>query len=697
MKTITRLLATAALLFGIVGGVSSVKAERSYASLSSSNWWAQAEWKSGSNTMTWSGVWAPPSGSNGTWYFIETGFANCDITGYDYFHATLSNFSDNVDHIWLRIKQGNDNYADAKLFAGDNNIDLKALAAANPGVNFHNVTDITIWGAREALTGKIIDGDNKASVVLTDVYMVKPDAPFDVTTASGFGDEITALDYITGGTKFVISDNGTKAKYFYTNNENENANVANVPSDSYFYFTLEPYTGDDVAGAYWIKITNAAGDGYPRGSDGTSNYYLNAVLSYAEVVISGTKDGWGGNKKDALWYVTYDAEKGFSFQNVFRKDNGGNSWLAIDKNFAKDQQYLKLYKSIEFTSTTMYPANDEIFALANATGYDSETGILENGGWTFDTPVDLSNWDYLIITVENTSRTTDTYIKITDNDGNYVQQNQYDPGNQPQMYFGTWNNHNAACISMDYLKNDKGLDISKIKSLSFSGQALKISSVYLTNYKNTKLGPSRGRYVKYVVGDEVRNYDAEGVGKFGTICLPYKASCAGAEVYSIVSGNASGITLTKVNGLLEAGKPYFYKASDETGNEEGKHNVNFFRADFERYDAATPVISNGLVGTFASMTAPTDSYVLSKNKLYKVNSSVTVGANKAYLDLSMIPTDNPSAARSIILSFDEATGVKELKNSGVEKLKSFYNLKGQRVIAPTKGLSIVNGKKVVIK
>ena len=541
-----------------------------------------------------------------------------------------------------------------------------------------------------------------ASVVVTDVYMVKPDAPFDVTTG-GFGTEITKLSDITGGTKFVIG-NGTNAKYFYTNNENENANVANVPSDSYFYFTLEPYTGDDVDGAYWIKITNAAGDGYPRGSDGTSNYYLNAVFSYADVVISGTKDGWGGNKKDALWYVTYNPEKGFSFRNVYRSENNKSSWLAIDKYFATDQQYLKLYKSIEFTSTTMYPANDEIFALANATGYDPETGILENGGWTFETPVDLSNWAYLIITVENTSRTTDTYIRITDNDGNYVQQNQYDPGNQPQMYFGTWNNHNAACISMDYLKKDKGLNISKIESLSFSGQALKISSVYLTNYKNTKLGPSRGRYVKYVVGDEVRNYDAEEVGKFGTICLPYKASFAGAEVYSIASKDGNSISLTKVNGLLEAGKPYFYKASDVTGNEEGKHNVNFFRADFERYDAATPVISNGLIGTFTETTAPDGAnyWILSGNKLYDTEGctgedAVTVGANKAYINTSLI-VNAPSASRSAFIMFDEATGIKAVQGNDVTvKQEGIFNLNGQRLNQLKKGLNIVNGKKVMVK
>ena len=169
--------------------------------------------------------------------------------------------------------------------------------------------------------------------------------------AISLGDEITSLPGITDGTKFIISDNGTKAKYFYGTssndggNENKNAELASIPADAYFYFTLEAYTGDDIENAYWIKITNADGEGYPYGSDGASYYYLNAVLVYTDVVISGTKNGWGGNKKDALWYVTYDAENGFSFQNVYRADAGSKSWLAIGNNFETSQQYLKLYSA----------------------------------------------------------------------------------------------------------------------------------------------------------------------------------------------------------------------------------------------------------------------------------------------------------------------------------------------------------------
>ena len=251
---------------------------------------------------------------------------------------------------------------------------------------------------------------------------------------------------------------------------------------------------------------------------------------------------------------------------------------------------------------------------------------------------------------------------------------------------------------MDYLRINKDLDISNISSLELTGEGLKISSVYLTDYAHPSLA-TRDRWNYYVAGDVVRSYDSEGVGKFGTICLPYVASCAGAEVYSIEGKVGNSLTLNKVTGLLEAGKPYFYKASDVTGKDADVHNVNFFRADLEKFDAASAGTDNGLIGTFSSTKAPLNSYVLSRNKLYQVDKAdaVTVDANKAYVDLTAITT--PSLARgNVFIDFDEPTGIKTVKGSEeMSKESVFFDLQGRRVAQPVKGMYIVNGKKVMVK
>ena len=87
-------------------------------------------------------------------------------------------------------------------------------------------------------------------------------------------------------------------------------------------------------------------------------------------------------------------------------------------------------------------------------------------------------------------------------------------------------------------------------------------------------------------------------------------------------------------------------------------------------------------------------FVLSNGTFKEVYSSGnTIPAGKAYLQL---PTST-SSARDISFSFDdEPTGINKVQ--GIEqKDDSYYNLQGQRVNLPMKGLYIINGKKVVVK
>ena len=82
-----------------------------------------------------------------------------------------------------------------------------------------------------------------------------------------------------------------------------------------------------------------------------------------------------------------------------------------------------------------------------------------------------------------------------------------------------------------------------------------------------------------------------------------------------------------------------------------------------------------------------------KNPVFKQSTGGTLAAGKAYLVM-------PAGARELTVSFDEegnTTAIEELKDSKIEELKSCFNLNGQRVAQPTKGLYIVNGRKVVVK
>ena len=98
--------------------------------------------------------------------------------------------------------------------------------------------------------------------------------------------------------------------------------------------------------------------------------------------------------------------------------------------------------------------------------------------------------------------------------------------------------------------------------------------------------------------------------------------------------------------------------------------------------------------TISQTDGDNTNFVLSSGTFKKVNSvgGNTILAGKAYLQL---PTSTP--APSITISFDdEATGINMVYGEDL-KVNGYYNLQGQRVSQPTKGLYIINGKKVIVK
>jgi hypothetical protein len=84
--------------------------------------------------------------------------------------------------------------------------------------------------------------------------------------------------------------------------------------------------------------------------------------------------------------------------------------------------------------------------------------------------------------------------------------------------------------------------------------------------------------------------------------------------------------------------------------------------------------------------------------LYRIADGTRHAAGKAYLQLPKAWLTS-GAARAIGLRFDDEEDMefgKELPADDVAPV-IIYDLQGRRVTTPTKGIFIVNGKKVVIK
>lgn len=158
---------------------------------------------------------------------------------------------------------------------------------------------------------------------------------------------------------------------------------------------------------------------------------------------------------------------------------------------------------------------------------------------------------------------------------------------------------------------------------------------------------------------------------------------ANTEVYQ-VSLSGTSLTLTKVaDRIVNAGQGVVMKSTAA--------NIVLLTAATQ---SATSYAANSLTGTDTQLTNPGNAYVLGNGDsgvgFYRLSDTGTIGAHKAYL------TYDGATARDF-LGFDaETTGIHAVQGSR-SVIDGYYNLSGQHVAQPGKGLYIVNGKKFVIK
>ena len=122
-------------------------------------------------------------------------------------------------------------------------------------------------------------------------------------------------------------------------------------------------------------------------------------------------------------------------------------------------------------------------------------------------------------------------------------------------------------------------------------------------------------------------------------------------------------------------------------------------------DAVDAVTGNDLMAGTGVAVATTDgeytnmilNNIDSKIGFYFANGQ-TVATNRAYLHIATtLAPDAVGGSRMVMVFGDEATGIESVKSEEIKVKSEVFNLKGQRVSQPTKGLYIVNGKKVIMK
>ncbi len=254
-----------------------------------------------------------------------------------------------------------------------------------------------------------------------------------------------------------------------------------------------------------------------------------------------------------------------------------------------------------------------------------------------------------------------------------------------------------------------------IKGNSFSGGTFTVqTSTDGTNYTDlasyTTLGDTQTeefnnlaadvRYIKWIytnkssgnvglgninvkAGIQVAISDAEYV-TFSNIHAVDFSSTAMTVYTAAINDSKTAVTLTEV-----ASKKVPANTAVILNGEKGTYTGTLI-------ETADALGNNDLLVSDGTVKGSANTYVLAKDAtkgvgFYVLSSEVTIPAGKAYLQTVA------GAPEFLSFVFDsQTTGINKV-NGSETMVNGYYNLAGQRVAKPTKGLYIVNGKKVVIK
>lgn len=195
---------------------------------------------------------------------------------------------------------------------------------------------------------------------------------------------------------------------------------------------------------------------------------------------------------------------------------------------------------------------------------------------------------------------------------------------------------------------------------------------------------------------------------FATLCLPFNVVIQEGmlaydlSVENIASGDeedeyiATMKVVAKAGETLKKGTPVIIKAN------EGSYSLPITMSDNgAKVSLAGSLLRGNFVKQDLTQGTTAKKYIFGKPEghdvgFYLMDEAGTIGANKCWMEWT-IPAGQ-AEVRSFIISFDNATGISDIITVTKEsRIDLIYNIGGQRLNKPQKGLNIIGKKKVIIK
>ncbi len=468
-----------------------------------------------------------------------------------------------------------------------------------------------------------------------------------------------------------LGENVRYIKWIYTSKVNGNVALGNIALAQY----------EDVPAVPSITVTPTLVEVEAVESYGTITVTYNNItdVAAAEVYFCDAN----GDAATYDWVIAdIDGENNVGY---FINANDGDARTAYMKVHALDDEANDVYSDLITITQAAYvaPAVGEKYELYSGKLVEGDY-IIYYDGYAMKNTDESSRLTYDVVTPENNVITTSNAAivwHIAPSGEYWTIYNE-----EADAYAASTGTKNKAQMLGDDT-DDKALwTVSGTTAYEFINKANKEAGVNC-NLRNNgtygfacysdQTGGALSLYKKLAA-----KLNSEGYATFSsTLPIDYsQATEFTAWIVSEISGTT--IKFQQVTGAVAAGTGVLLKG------EAGETVYPVAAAE------GTTLSDNLLEGiTSATEVNSGEYYGLSGNKFVSVNAG-TVPAGKA-----LLPAVQVSGARELTFSFEgETTGISASLNDKAEMAnEKFYNLAGQRVAQPTKGLYIMNGKKVMFK
>lgn len=627
-------------------------------------------------------------------------------------------------------------YADNAEVKGDDDSGLTYVGEKIRGLRSFDFTssDLTTVGERKYLKFKAIGGEMKpygfkivssADMSKPTFSLTNPAATLDVAITSrtvvltaseaifkvdtdvsgtlkiGTADA-TAINYVYDGSANTLSytfsgDLGYSTTYAFTVNANQVQDAAGNKNDatSAFSFTTEANVpavitsvtpnGGAVNGGASVSV-DADGTVYHQWSDnstatvGVGEWSNDAITvpneagtKYLHVYAYKTEENLSAittkeftvKKVASVVTKVWDFTKALSATDIanLKADNTNWSWTEASDRYANKANLTEgaVIKANAVTLEKLEGLTFSAFSSADRLRINNGSYLQMNGSDYFFTIPSLAVGDVVSI----------TYLSASSSDDNR-----------------SWTTpSNARRSSAEGTQTINGKNETTPKTVEYT----------ITSAGNTQFKQSKGLNIKRISISKIVPVVEVPVTDYGWATFNCDQALDLTNVdfaYQVKGVSGSAVTLEAVNEPVAANTPLLIKGTEGTP----------VTLNIPITTSSNTLDDNKLVAVTANTNVAKESghwkYVLAvqdeKAVFAPINSdAASLNKGQAYLDL----TEAPASARALSIGFnwdDETTGVQKIQS--VESMaNSCFNLAGQRVSKPMKGLYIVNGKKYLAK